>query len=469
MPVTKSIINCQSVQYLLFGLLYLATPVCFAWQEDFFVDIELDASADAEIDKNLDAKSHNLSFDGWFKQVISYGIDDPNEAFSRNQSGLNKIESSFQLQTDWKISDGLTSRAELRLVHDAIYQFKNEYSVSIEERQRYEDRVEVKDLFFDFSLSENLYLRMGNQIVAWGQAESITVTDVVSRKDLRTYGQNDLEDTRLQVPAFKLSYYLDKMLIESVVTYRADSDELAPSMNEFDAYISLRHPDINITKNQEKHPFEFFFRVKRNFSGGDWSFVLADANANDLSVERIITSGSQRVLEFGQKRFQMIGGSTSWVDGFWIWKAELAMHFKRSLAPNTENYFSTTDGWERCQQLRSMFGLEYVGWGDASIFFEVDSIQTKGNVNSLSVDKSQVGFSSRIFWQDLNTGWTLQADWSRLVGNNGDILRFSGDYKLNDSNSIGALLVAYESSDSNMFLENYKNNDAIQFHWRYGF
>ena len=60
------------------------------------------------------------------------------------------------------------------------------------------------DLYFD-----RFDLRIGHQLVVWGQMDGVFITDVVSPLDLTEFLAQDFTDIRLAVPAVKASYYLD--------------------------------------------------------------------------------------------------------------------------------------------------------------------------------------------------------------------------------------------------------------------
>lgn len=445
------------------GLLYGAITLAHAGDDDFFGDIDTSSF-------NTEAKVNEpLSTTGWFKQVFGYGLADPRNDFARSRAGMNKVESSLQLQTDWQASDKLSYRFSIRLLHDAIYQLDSDLNPSREELSDYENRIEYKDIFVDAQLSDKLYLRFGNQIIAWGEAETLAVTDVVSLKDNRTFGQADLEDTRLQVPAAKLSYYFDGFMLEGVITHNVGSDEQAPAWNEFDPFIGFRQLGMSIATTRVRNDQEYFLRLRQEFSGGEWSLVLADANANELSLSKIDAQTEQTRLIYSQDRFQVLGISGNWTQGLWIFKAELGTHFDVAMAPKNALFFDAVNGWQNKNQLRSVLGFEYVGFGDASVTFELDYIRTSGDVEGLSVDKNQLGFNTRVFWQDENSEWTLQGDWTKIPDNNGDIFRASVDYAFTDAVKLGASVIAYQAHSADRQLYNYRNNDVIKLSLKYAF
>jgi hypothetical protein len=433
-----------------------------ASDDDFFSNIDI-----SDIDVS-EVQDRPLQYSGWLKQSLSYGLAAPREEFSRSQAEMNGLITSVQGQVDWQQSSKMSYRFALRALYDAHYQLQSN-DVSQEELSELEARVELKDAYVDAELADNLYLRFGNQIIAWGEADTLTITDVVARKDLRTFGQADLEDTRLQVPAAKLSYSLEDTTFEGVLTFQAGSDEIAPSYNEFDPYIRLRSAGADIHQAYVNNAWEYFFRAQHKFAGGEWSLVLADANNNELSVKQIDIAQQAPLITYQQKRFQLIGAAANWVQGLWLWKAETGMRFNTAMAPNEALFFNTTSGWQQHNQLRSMLGLEYVGFGDVSFTFELDHAYTQGDTERLLIDKNQVGFSSRLYWQDVNDELTVQADWTRLLNNQGDVIRLSLDYAWTDALTSRFFLTAYQADNIDQSLYDYRNNDMVAVELKYGF
>ena len=98
-------------------------------------------------------------------------------------------------------------------------------------------------------------------------------------------------------------------------------------------------------------------------------------------------------------------------------------------------------------QLRAMMGFDYAGFGNAILTFEIDHVRTYGTTEGLDVDTAETGFSARALWTSDDDRLTLQADWTRLPGNDGDIGRLSASYDLTDSIETHALFRYLDLTD----------------------
>lgn len=68
-----------------------------------------------------------------------------------------------------------------------------------------DNKPEIKELYHDY-YGENFTLRIGKQIIPWGKADGIKITDIVSPYDYSQYQSKKIEESRIGVEAIKLNY-----------------------------------------------------------------------------------------------------------------------------------------------------------------------------------------------------------------------------------------------------------------------
>ncbi|MEX2130646.1 MAG: DUF1302 family protein, partial [Pseudohongiellaceae bacterium] len=136
------------------GLVSLATEA--AAQNDFFsnLDLQLDNASTSDRDWQLL---------GWVTEKIAYGFESPGAGFSRQDADFNKVETSLFAQFDWRPADNLGFRLSGKSYHDLVYRLDSDRSWSQAERSKLRNRYEVRDLYFESQLTEDLYFRFGNQ------------------------------------------------------------------------------------------------------------------------------------------------------------------------------------------------------------------------------------------------------------------------------------------------------------------
>jgi hypothetical protein len=67
------------------------------------------------------------------------------------------------------------------------------------------------DIYFD-----NMDLRLGRQMIIWGKADGVFITDIISPKDLGEFLLRDFDEVRMGVTSLKADYYLGDNTIELV-------------------------------------------------------------------------------------------------------------------------------------------------------------------------------------------------------------------------------------------------------------
>ena len=102
-------------------------------------------------------------------------------------------------------NDSLTSRARLRIelsaVFDAVYGF---VSTDLEKNWRIDDEtgVDLHEAWLEYATGR-WDLRMGRQIIIWGKADGVQITDIVSPPDYTESITRDLDEIRMPVDAAK--------------------------------------------------------------------------------------------------------------------------------------------------------------------------------------------------------------------------------------------------------------------------
>ena len=72
----------------------------------------------------------------------------------------------------------------------------------------YEKELEFDEVYLQGSVTNDMDLKAGRQIVVWGRSDNIRITDVLNPLDLRWPGLVEIEKLRLPVTMTKLDYYI---------------------------------------------------------------------------------------------------------------------------------------------------------------------------------------------------------------------------------------------------------------------
>lgn len=440
----------------------LTVPVA-AQDNDFFSNLEV---GDQDGQTGSDGP---LSLIGWITAKASYGYEQPDPPFSRTGREITGAETSLFAQLDWRLAEQINLRFSGKAYHDAVYELEDDTRYSAAEKNLFRNRYEIKDFYLETSFDNGVYLKFGNQIQAWGFAEFLRVTDLVNTEDQYTFGQQDLEDLRLQVPAAQVSKSLGRWVFDGVVTYRAGYNDLSPSGDEFDPFIALRQPGYLIDRNDPDDQAEYFLRASTSYASGDVQIVAADFNDNRLTLDGI--SGASSVtplLHVSQQRMQALGLAANRVSGSWLWFGELGLHQNVPVMPARNDIYASEAGWQERDQLLGVLGLEYHGFTNTLLSLELDTIQTRGSMTGLGVDRSQVSYGARVYWTGMNERLEVLSVVNALSENQGYLTRFTLDYNWSDNWKFGLLWMDYSAEQDSVYRP-YRNNDLLQLNARFSF
>lgn len=445
------------------GLLSILLTAPVYGQDDFFSSVSIDESV------TTDSQAKPYSLIGWYTQNVTYGTESPSSIFARDKKDLVGVEGSLYAQLDLTVNENTSIRLAGKAFHDEIYRINSRTDYSSDEVNKFRNRFQVRDVYIQTEFDNGSFLKLGNQIAAWGFSEFLRVTDLVNIEDQNTLGQQDLQDIRLQVPGALFSFSWGGWEIEQLVTFQAGRDDSAPAGDEFDQYIRFRNTGINLQRSRPDNEYEYFFRASNSYAGGDIQFVFAEYNDNALSVDKIegLRSISPRI-DLTQNRMRALGMAINRVSGSWLGFAELGLHRDKAIRPSNDAFFSRTTAWQQEDQLLAVIGVEYTGFSNLLLSLETDYIHTSSHQRFMQTRRDQLAVGGRAYWTALNERLELLAVWNQLPNNGGSVGRLSVDYSWSDDLRFGFMWVDY-SGTSGSILRDYRNNDVLQVQLRYNF
>ncbi len=454
-PRANSILHCFLV------LLLLDFTAATHGQDDFFSTI------DVAIEEN--SNSGPVEFLGFVTQKVAYGFQSPPALFTRSDEGINRIETSLYGQVDVEVDERTAFRFAARAYHDEVFRWFDDRPYHPEEINDFRNRYEIRDFYLEHEFDNGVYFKLGNQMQAWGMSEYLRVTDLVNVENQFFLGQQDLENLRLQVPALQMSFSVGDWTLDNVVTKRAGRNLMSPAGDEFDQFILFREAGFAIREQEVEHDSEVFFRASTQLNQGDLQVVAAEFNDNGLALSRMeaLRSVQPRAV-FRQNRMRALGISANWVEGSWLWFGEIGVHRDRAMQTNSANLLASVNGWEERDQILGVAGIEYSGFRDLLLTFELDSIYTRDHNDTMLVDAFQIGGGLRAYKTLMNERVQIVAVYNELVNIAGSVARVSADYAVSDNMEIGLLWVSYDL-DQNTPFSVYRFNDVFQFQLRYSF
>lgn len=232
--------------------------------------------------------------------------------------------------------------------------------------------IELREAYFDYT-SDKWDLRIGRQIIIWGKADGLRITDLVSPYDMTEFLARDYDDIRLPVDAVKLRFLRESMDIELLWLPIVQAGILplagnpwAPEPPDFSAFqkVILEKPNL-----PEK-------TLANSELGGRISFYLPGV---DLAVSSLYTwndfplggakiSGDTLTISQNFYRYGFVGADFSIPMADFVLRGETAFYFGK-------HFESKNQGDYKRNSLTALIGLDWYPGGDWTLSGQISGTQ----------------------------------------------------------------------------------------------
>jgi hypothetical protein len=309
----------------------------------------------------------------------------------RSESPNDWMSSRTRVRGEVTLEKGHTGAfVSANLVHNAILKDRTGF--------------QLREAYAYYS-DEQWDLRAGRQIIAWGVADGLRLTDIISPMDYTEFLAQDYDDIRIPVGGLRLRYSREKWSFEAVAIPVSSFFELP---TDADNPWSVGPMPIG---DEPRH------RLSNMEYGGRLSFFLSGI---DFSLSALHTWNKQPVLCDGvgqYRRMTMLGADCSLPLGRFVFRGEFAEYLDEA-----QNQFSI-----RSSSTNVLLGIDWYAGNDWSL-----SAQYAHKYVS-SGDHRNSGLATfRISKDLLRNTLALQSFAYIDVTNGGIYNRLSADYALND-------------------------------------
>ena len=330
--------------------------------------------------------------------------------------------------------------------------------------------IELREAFMDYT-AEKWDLRVGRQIIIWGKADGLAITDIISPKDYTEFLARDFDDIRLPVDALRGRLLFDRANVEFLWLPVFRPAVLPPSGTSW----AFKYEFPDSVKVEFDYPIEPDLSLKNSELAGKVSFYLSGIDFavsafytwDDLpTVHRTTTSEDDSTLihyhpEHHRLTFVGAGFSMPWRD--FVVRGEAAFYKDRYFEPEdvcSEELFKR-------HALNGMIGLDWTPGNDWSVtaqcaddfILDYDEEMEKDEHTLLAT----LNVSKQLFRQTLK----LSSMAYYGINENECFLRPSVDYALTDEMH---LLLGWDQffGDKGM-MGQYDDNDEIWMKAKYSF
>ena len=359
-------------------------------------------------------------------------------------------------------------RGELKMLKGNSYFFTS-FNAMYNSILKSQTGIELREAFFEYSTS-SWDLKAGRQIVIWGVADGMRITDIISPMDMTEFLARDYDDIRIPVNAIRLRLLKPKMRFE-LVYVPVPSFFIIPdeAENPWAVFPKDGNPvfDINMDNkpNLELDNSEVGARFSFFLPGADFS-VCALHTWNKMPVfSRSYSSNDDTVfVKAHYYRLNMIGFDFSIPKGEFVFRGEAAYYIGE--ARELDDEIINTEPIKK-NSLNWLLGIDWYPGNDWTITVQyshkfitnyIDILQEKENIVL-----STAGITKKLFRSTLSVSTFAYVD----ISNGGFFDRSSIDYALSDEIH---LLIGYDWFYGNKGMFGlYKDNSEYWFKAKYSF
>ena len=310
-------------------------------------------------------------------------------------------------------------------------------------------------------------LRAGRQIIIWGVADALRLTDQISPMDYTEFLAQDYDDIRTPVNAFRLRLVRQAFNVELVCIPVSDFFTLpTDERNPWAAHIDAPMPytfDLDSRKPKTRlRNVEFGGRLSVNLSGIDFSFCgLHTWNKMPAFSYAVDPAGASMTVVGHYRRLTMFGADVSFPVGRFVVRGELAANLNE--VQNAE-FGSEVQGRN---VFNALLGVDWYAGNDWMLSAQYAHKHVGGSIEGLSVLRNTgvatVRVSKELFRNTLALSSFAYID----VSHGGVFNRLSCKYDLNDQISLTAGYDCFHA-DAGMFAM-YSRNSEVWVKLKYGF
>lgn len=356
-----------------------------------------------------------------------------------------------------KSGDLMSSRTRLRAEVSKSFDRSSFFlSFNLNQNSLLKDRngFELREAYFDYT-SAKWNLRAGRQIIIWGAADGVRVTDQISPMDMSEFLARDYDDIRMPVEALKLSYFLRNIKVELIYIPIFKSFILANGADNPWSFLPQRINGDTVLIQKEIRPSktlkngEIGARIAFNLPSIDFS-ISALHTFNKMPVYTQKKNNESLLMFPSYHRMTMIGADLSKPLGNFVFRFEAAYNINKAYVSEHE-----PTNVKQHNVINALLGLDWYAVHEwtLSCQFNRDYKQSLLTAN----------FSKKLLNSSLKLSNFLYYD----LTNNSLFNRFSGDYELTDQIH---LIAGYDLFHGNKGLYGrFKHNSELFFKAKYSF
>ncbi|MBR3070967.1 MAG: hypothetical protein IKG78_03880 [Fibrobacter sp.] len=335
---------------------------------------------------------------------------------------------ALQLGSPYKV---MSSRTRLRLEMRANY---GEASLFSSVNLAYNSLIKeqsgafLREAYFDYA-GKYLEVKAGRQIVTWGVADGLRITDLISPMDYTEFMANDYDDIRVPVNAINLKYPGESFSAELVFVpvpeyFVMPSGEDNPWSMPVPEGVSM---DLSGTPEKHIKNSEVGTRLRFFLENLDFSLTaLRTFNKSPVTIADYDPETKSVVIQGIYKPMYVLGGDFSIPVSEFVVRGEMAGYFGEPIALNDSRRYRLR------KTFNALFGLDWYAGDNWTFMVQYMHKIIMDYRKELGMDQNTSMVTARISKEVLNNTLKLSVYGMYDIDNVSFYIRPAADYLLND-------------------------------------
>lgn len=327
--------------------------------------------------------------------------------------------------------------------------------------------MELREAYLAYAKG-NLDLRVGRQIVVWGVADALRLTDCVSPFDYTEFLAQDYDDIRMPVNALRAKYTWRTVTFEAIGIPVADffilpTDQRNPWALSLPSASLPYAIDLESGKPEKRlRNMEYGGRITVSLSGIDFSLSALRTWNKMPALSLALSKDGKSLLVNGEyRRMTMLGADCSLPIGQFVLRTEAACYFGEAQSGSVGKDVVCRDTYN------ALVGVDWYPGNDWNFSAQYCHKYTAGSIDGFSVYRHAGLATARLSKELLRNTLKLSSFAYIDVANGGVFNRISASYALNDQIE---LTTGYDffHTDKGKFAM-YKQNSEVWLKAKYSF
>lgn len=313
--------------------------------------------------------------------------------------------------------------------------------------------------------NEHWDIRAGRQIITWGVADGLRVTDIISPMDYTEFLAQDYDDIRIPVGGLRLRYMRDRWNIEAVAVPVASFFELPIEPDNPWSVVptGLQLPvqaSMGTTPAAKFENMEYGARLSMFLSGVDFS-LCALRTWNKMPIFTSEVQAGTILMTGHYRRMTMVGADVSLPVGQFVLRGEGAQYFDEAQSPATGTDIPCSGS------ANALLGIDWYAGNDWNLSAQYCYKYIEDYDATMSGNQHTHMGTFLISKSLLNNTLSLQSFAYVDLTDGGIYNRLSADYALNDQMH---MMIGYDlfHADKGMF-QTYAHNSEYWLKLKYNF